>query len=77
MRRFAWAPLARVAKPPIQYSRAAVPSSNDFATQFGVDRYTIYRWQKHGIPWFYADRIAIKVCGTHPGNIWPDWWDEA
>jgi len=54
-----------------------VPSSNDFAAHFGVDRYTIYRWQKHGVPWWYADRIAIKVCGTHPSNIWPEWWDEA
>jgi len=77
MRRFAWEPLARKTRPPIQYSRATVPSKNDYARLFGVDRATIHRWTRAGIPWRDADRIAIKVCGTHPGNIWPEWWDEA
>lgn len=76
MRRFAWEPLARVARPPIRYSRGMVPSHSDFADLLGVRRETIYRWEKQGIPWIYADQIAVKVCGTHPGNIWTNWWDE-
>ena len=72
--RLPWSALEAVAHVPIRFQSATTPSRGDYARAFGVDRFTIDRWKKNGIPWDKADRIAVEVLGTHPGTIWPEWW---
>ena len=69
-----WPALERVAKVPIRFQSATRPSRGDYARAFGVTIQAIDRWKQFGIPWQTADRIAVEVIGTHPGTIWPEWW---
>jgi lambda repressor-like predicted transcriptional regulator len=34
---------------------------------------TIQRWRVDGIPYWSADRVAIRL-GIHPALIWTDWY---
>lgn len=72
-----FANLARAARVPIKHKSNATPSDLDYARHFGVDRQTIARWTKDGLPWQQADRLAVTYAGVHPGSIWPEWWDLA
>ena len=42
------------------------------AKRLGVDRNSIYRWRKDGIPEWSADKAAITM-GYHPSMIWPEY----
>lgn len=45
------------------------------ARRVGVDRQSVYRWRKQGLPLYSADRAAINL-GVHPVLIWPDFHQE-
>ena len=46
----------------------------DLARRSGYPVRTIQRWKTTGIPYYSADKLAIKL-GLHPANIWPQWTD--
>ena len=33
----------------------------------------LHRWRHQGIPYYTADRLAIRL-GYHPALIWEEWW---
>jgi hypothetical protein len=39
----------------------------------GVSPRVVGRWGRAGLTVWEADRAAV-ACGTHPANVWPDWW---
>lgn len=43
------------------------------ARVLNVDRRSIIRWERGGVPFTSADRVADEL-GLHPANIWPDEW---
>ena len=43
------------------------------AQVLNIDRSQLYRWRHEGIPYFSADRLAIRL-GYHPALIWEEWW---
>ena len=54
------------------------PDGNrDFTRKIRVDPSMYYRWNKHGIPIYWADHIACKTLGVHPAVIWKtDWFPQ-
>lgn len=75
-RKYPWDDLARKANVPIHCSYHPQPTRMDYARHFNVGPQTIDRWMRHGVPWYMADRIAIKILGIHPAAIWPEWFDD-
>lgn len=51
-----------------------VASDGDWADTLGTSRQQIIRYRRDGLPWYLADRIACRVVGVHPANIWPEWF---
>ena len=53
----------------------AVPASNlsELSRRTGYPLRTIQRWRVDGIPYWSADRVAIRL-GIHPALIWTDWY---
>jgi len=43
-----------------------------FAELIEVNHHTVHKWRRAGVPFFEADRAAIRL-GTHPALIWPEW----
>jgi hypothetical protein len=38
---------------------------------------SIERWQRRGLELATADRVAIRLAGKHPWEIWGDaWWGD-
>jgi hypothetical protein len=35
----------------------------------------LVEWKSTGIPMFSGDKLAVRL-GTHPGNIWNEWWTQ-
>lgn len=64
--RSAWAGPESGNHPPTFSPRAA-------ALRLDVNVLTIHRWRREGIPWWTADRLAVRL-NTHPSLIWPDYW---
>lgn len=60
--------------------RAVVADTGEFVaaatTILGVSRRTVERWLVGGVDWNRADRIAVKVFGVHPIDVWGDAWVE-
>ena len=55
--------------------RTADQTRRQLATIAGTEPRTLARWIRAGrIPIAAADRAACAL-GTHPGEIWPEWWD--
>ncbi len=48
-------------------------SAGLLAEAIGMNRRSILRWKKTGIPPMTADKIACTL-GEHPCVIWRDWW---
>lgn len=76
--RFPFGPLADyygpVIVPNLTGPRSLVSPTRVIGELAGVNRRTISRWQRDGIPERHADRLAVAV-GAHPSEIWPDWLD--
>ncbi len=49
------------------------PSNVQAAPLLGVDRRTLCRWLRSGVPVTSADSAAIKA-GLHPLSVWGDEW---
>lgn len=40
----------------------------------GLDRRTLHRWAREGVPLYSADAVAA-ACGLHPHDVWgPEWF---
>ena len=48
---------------------ARVDTQEELAELLGVNRWTVMRWKKYGIPFFSADKAASKI-GRHMDDIW-------
>ena len=51
----------------------ATPNLSELARRTGYPLRTVQRWRAHGIPYWSADRVAIRL-GLHPSLIWTDWY---
>lgn len=79
MTRFDFEPLARL----VAQQYRGTTSSSDIqisdigraARLLGVERNTVYRWQRNGLNHLQSDRAACAL-GMHPVEIWADWIDE-
>lgn len=49
-------------------------SDRDLADVLGVNRRSVARWRRGGMPEPTADRAAVEL-GLHPSLVWPDWWE--
>jgi lambda repressor-like predicted transcriptional regulator len=49
------------------------PNLSELARRTGYTLRTIQRWRIDGIPYWSADRVAIRL-GIHPALIWTDWY---
>ena len=58
-----------------RFPLADVPARNlsDLSRRTGYPLRTIQRWRVHAIPYWSADRVAIRL-GIHPALIWTDWY---
>ena len=58
-----------------RFPLAAVPAANlsDLARRTGYPLRAIQRWRVAGIPYWSADRVAIRL-GIHQALIWTDWY---
>lgn len=59
----------------IRFPLAAITGYNncELARRTGYPVRTIQRWTTTGIPYYSADRLAIRL-GVHPAIIWPNWY---
>lgn len=48
---------------------------SDIAVTMGVSERTVQRWRHEGISGMLADRLAVKVCGLNPQDIWGREWE--
>ena len=53
--------------------RTGVATWQDLADLVGVPRNTVRGWDRRGMSYAVADRVAIAV-GRHPGSVWPHWY---
>ena len=58
-----------------RFPLAEVPTPNlsELSRRTGYPLRTIQRWRVDGIPYWSADRVAIRL-GIHPSLIWTDWY---
>ena len=58
-----------------RFPLAEVPAPNlsELSRRTGYPLRTIQRWRIDGIPYWSADRVAIRL-GVHPSLIWTDWY---
>ena len=61
--------------PSHRFPLADVPARNlsDLSRRTGYPLRTIQRWRLNGIPYWSADRVAIRL-GIHPALIWTNWY---
>lgn len=50
--------------------------TRELGDRVGLSHQIIDIWARRGITWERADVLAIAL-GRHPGEVWPQWWDEA
>lgn len=74
-RRYPLEPLLRLITP-LWASSGDEHRQGALAGVLGIDRTTVYRWNRLGVPECHADRVAIAL-GRHPGSVWPEWWAHA
>ncbi len=53
-------------------ARFGMCSADALAARMGVDRASIQRWKRDGIPWSRADQLAV-ASGLHPAEVWAEW----
>lgn len=46
----------------------------DLARLLKCDRVTVQRIRHYGLDYWWADRLATRVLGRHPCEVWPNWW---
>jgi len=51
-----------------------VSNVSHFARLAGVSRQTVHRWLRQGLDYWTADRLSVKVAGTHPALIFGPGW---
>ena len=58
-----------------RFPLTAIPMTNlsELARRTGYPLRTIQRWHATGIPYWSADRVAIRL-GVHPSALWIDWY---
>ena len=44
------------------------------ARRLGTSPRQVHRWRKEGVPWLFADKLAVRI-GLHPCEVWVDWFD--
>ncbi len=61
------------------YRSAQIPPGmirdDHIAHAMGTTRRQVVRLRSKGLTYFWADRLATKVLGMHPCEVWPTWWD--
>lgn len=57
---------------PTEWPDPADQQDDAMAARLGIDRRTLTRWRRHGIPDRSADQAAIRL-GTHPELLWAGW----
>jgi hypothetical protein len=71
--RLPWAPLARQLQVQADEPDPLPPSR--VALLLDVPPRYIHRWRHEGLPWARADELAVGL-GLHPGEVWPEWWED-
>lgn len=52
---------------------AGTTNATTLAERIGVNRRSVARWKRDGIPYDSADNAAIRVS-SHPDLVWPNEW---
>ena len=58
-----------------RFPLTAIPLTNlsELSRRTGYPLRTIQRWHATGIPYWSADRVAIRL-GVRPSALWIDWY---
>ncbi len=51
-------------------------SLEDIGLRLGLNKRSIERYRRYGVPLTRADEIACRN-GWHPSMLWPEWWEVA
>lgn len=51
-------------------------STSELARRAGRHPRQMQRYAADGVPERVADALAV-ACGLHPGEVWPEWFEEA
>lgn len=65
-------PLIEANYQPVDDTVSVIGIRGKGARVLNVNRATICRWERSGVPFTSADRVADEL-GLHPANIWPEW----